>query len=115
MLYNTKGVRIAHSYRYLGRVTNNQAEYHSILLAINLARAHSYKTLLVHMDSKLVVSQVMGEWKVKEASLQALHRRVLDGVGHFSHFQARYIPRESNSEADLLANQAMDLSLQFLA
>lgn len=93
---------------YLPHATNNEAEYHGFLLAVNLAKENEYKNVLFLGDSQLVVSQVKGEWKVKSEVLAQLLARAKVGLKSLPSWRIEWIARAENSIADRLANQAMD-------
>jgi ribonuclease HI len=92
----------------IGRATNNVAEYRALLLGIATALELGATELDLVGDSELVVKQVRGEYKVKNADLKPLHAEVgaaLAGVGSWS---IRHVRREHNAEADRLVNEALD-------
>ncbi len=92
----------------IGRATNNVAEYRALLLGIATALELGADELELVGDSELVVKQVRGEYKVKNAELKPLHaevRAALSGVGSWS---IRHVRREYNAEADRLVNEALD-------
>jgi ribonuclease HI len=95
---------------YIGIQTNNFAEYTGAIRALeNLVdRGLHTKDIEVRMDSKLVVEQVMGNWKIKEPTLKPLAARVHELVAQCKEVVFVHIPREENKEADALANEAMD-------
>ena len=92
----------------IGVATNNVAEYSGLLAALEWARAHGCRRLRVRSDSLLLVQQMLGRYKVKNAGLQPLHaaaRRLASGIGNVTF---EHVPREANTHADRLANAAMD-------
>ncbi len=92
----------------IGRATNNVAEYRALLLGIERALELGATELDLVGDSELVVKQVQGKYKVKDAGLKPLHaavRKRLEGVGEWS---IRHVRRERNAEADRLVNEALD-------
>ena len=94
--------------KYVGRTTNNVAEYYALIAALDYARAHGIRKLRVRSDSELLVRQMQGRYKVKSPDLRPLHeraRRLSQGLAHFS---IEHVPREQNREADRLANEALD-------
>lgn len=95
---------------YLGVQTNNVAEYTAVIRALETVVERGFTGSRVHffLDSKLVVEQVQGNWKVKEAHLQQLVDRVRVLAAQCAHITYTHIPREKNKEADRLANEAMD-------
>ncbi len=92
----------------IGVATNNVAEYRALLRGIELARELGATELEIYGDSELVVKQVRGEYKVKDAGLKPLHaeaRAALAGVGDWTFDHVR---RDDNAHADELVNQALD-------
>jgi ribonuclease H / adenosylcobalamin/alpha-ribazole phosphatase len=95
---------------YLGTATNNFAEYTAVIRALEtcVEKKLAKESLAFFLDSKLVVEQVQGNWKVKEATLQPLVARVRELATEFHSVSYTHIPRAQNAEADQLANEAMD-------
>ncbi len=95
---------------FLGTRTNNWAEYQGVIRALETVLAQSLHTepILIRMDSKLVVEQLSGTWKVKEQSLKPQYERARTLIQSCTSVSLAHIPREQNKEADFLANQAMD-------
>lgn len=95
---------------YLGVQTNNFAEYTGVIRALEslVERGLQKEDIEIRMDSKLVVEQVQGNWKIKEPTLKSLAARVRELVTQFKTVAFTHIPREENKEADALANEAMD-------
>jgi probable phosphoglycerate mutase len=102
------GAILAEIALFIGVATNNVAEYKAVLAAIELANeiAPGAK-LLVRMDSKLVVEQMSGRWKIKNEGMQELSVLMAKAIGSRD-VTFEWIPREQNSKADSLANEAMD-------
>jgi ribonuclease HI len=94
--------------KYLGRATNNVAEYYALIGALDYAHSHRIERLAVRSDSELLVRQMQGRYKVKSPDLRPLHERAQKMARALAHFDIRHIPREENSEADALANLALD-------
>jgi ribonuclease HI len=92
----------------IGRATNNVAEYRALLLGIELAAALGANELELVGDSELIVRQVEGKYKVKDAALRDLHAEVKRALEPFSHWSIRHVRREHNAEADRLVNEALD-------
>lgn len=103
------GVPLVGLYEYLGRQTNNYAEYTALLRALKYALAESFPKLKVYSDSQLLVRQVLGEYRVKHPALQTLHQQALAMIRQLQQFTIQHVPRELNKKADALANKAMDL------
>ena len=94
--------------KYLGRATNNVAEYFALITALDYCASTNILRLRVRSDSELLVRQMQGRYKVKSASLKPLHERALRQSKSLAYFAIEHIPREQNSEADALANTAFD-------
>lgn len=99
--------------QYLGSQTNNWAEYEAVALALAQAKALGLagRQLEVRMDSKLVVEQVMGNWKIKEPTLKPQLAKVKALLADFPSHQFVYVPRAENADADRLVNEAVDEAL----
>jgi len=94
--------------KYLGRATNNVAEYYALITALDYAAAQGIERLLVRSDSELLVRQMQGRYKVNSADLRPLHERARKLTRGLAHFTIEHVPREQNREADQLANRALD-------
>jgi ribonuclease HI len=93
----------------IGATTNNVAEYRALLLGIERASELGASELELVGDSELIVRQVKGEYKVKDATLRKLHAEVKRALRPFGdHWSIRHVRREQNAEADRLVNQALD-------
>lgn len=92
----------------IGRATNNVAEYGGLIAGLQAASELGADEVDVAMDSKLVVEQMSGRWKVKHPDMIPLHREASALVRGFSRVAFRWIPRAQNAHADRLANEAMD-------
>ncbi|HKF81950.1 MAG TPA: ribonuclease HI family protein [Solirubrobacterales bacterium] len=95
----------------IGEATNNVAEYRALLRGIELASAHGASDLELIGDSELVVRQVEGRYKVKNAGMKELHEAVKRALRDFDSWSIRHVRRENNSDADRLVNQALDGAL----
>ena len=95
--------------RYLGKVTNNVAEYEALILALEEAQSLGCKIISVYADSELMVKQINGVYRVKNEGLKGLHAIARKLVDQFSTFRITHVKRELNGEADKLANEAIDL------
>lgn len=92
----------------IGRATNNVAEYRALLRGIELAAAHGAGELELVGDSELIVRQVEGRYKVKDATMRELHTEVKRLLAEFDNWSIRHVRREHNAEADRLVNEALD-------
>lgn len=97
--------------KYLGELTNNQAEYRALLLALEDAQKLGAVKLRLHADSELMVRQLKREYKVKNEGLKPLFQEAVLTLAKFQSYTVEYIPREQNGEADRLANEAIDEAL----
>jgi ribonuclease HI len=102
------GRELAALYGYLGRATNNVAEYQGLIHALRWALARGARRVRVCSDSELVVRQMSGEYRVKHPALQPLHREARALVARFDRAELVHVPREQNRAADRLANRALD-------
>ncbi len=102
------GRPVAELSEYLGRQTNNYAEYSGLLSALNYTLRHGFKALKVVSDSELMVKQINGQYKVSSPSLKELHERAMQLIDQLDCFEIGHVLREKNREADRLANLAMD-------
>ena len=94
--------------RYLGTATNNVAEWTALCIGLEAARARGIRRLAVRLDSELVVKQIRGEYRVKNADLQVLHQRAKALLRHFEHVEIKHVPRKQNALADRLVNHVLD-------
>ena len=92
----------------IGTATNNVAEYRALLLGIERAKAFEARELELIGDSELIVRQVNGEYKVKDATLRELHAEVTRALSEFEGWSISHVRRELNAEADRLVNEALD-------
>jgi probable phosphoglycerate mutase len=93
---------------YLGVQTNNVAEYTGTVRALDLARDLGASEVHLLLDSKLIVEQLAGRWRVKDAKLIPLWAACRQVLAGFERWSATHVPRAQNSVADALANQAID-------
>lgn len=108
VLEDESGKKVAALSEYLGHQTNNFAEYQGLIAALEYALDHGHKALKLVSDSELLVRQIKGIYKVKNAALQELHGRAKQLIGQLEWFSIGHALREQNQEADRLANAAMD-------
>lgn len=107
LMFNPEDNLVFEKGSYLGFGTNNQAEYKGLIEGLIIAKNLGVKKLLIEGDSMLIIKQVIGEWKVKDAILKNLKEKVDRLLNNFSYVAIRHIPREFNSHADDLANKAL--------
>lgn len=94
--------------KFLGTRTNNQAEYTALIEALESAKELNTHPIRIFTDSLLVANQINGLWKVKHAEIKPLNKKARSLFTSFKDISIRHIPREENSEADRLANLAID-------
>ncbi|MBX9568271.1 MAG: ribonuclease HI family protein [Candidatus Obscuribacterales bacterium] len=104
------GKDIATLNAYLGIATNNVAEYTGLVMVLEKAAELGIKDLEVRMDSELVVKQMLGQYRVKNAGLIPLYEKAKMLSSRFPNFRIVHVRREYNKKADQLANQAMDMA-----
>lgn len=92
----------------VGVTTNNVAEYEALLAALNYLKEKDFTNVIVKSDSQLLVKQMTGQYKVKHPNLKPLYKKARILVGELDLVEFQHIPREKNSFADRLANEAMD-------
>jgi probable phosphoglycerate mutase len=92
----------------IGHTTNNVAEYKAVIAGLGRARDLGARRVRVRADSKLVIEQLKGTWKVRQPHLQPLREEAKRVAGSFERVSYQHVPREQNRIADALANQAMD-------
>ncbi|EOD68335.1 reverse transcriptase-like protein, partial [Amycolatopsis vancoresmycina] len=108
MIRDSDGQVLAERKESLGVVTNNVAEYRGLIAGLAAAAELGASTVDVRMDSKLVVEQMSGRWKIKHPDMQPLAEQAKELAAGFSRVRYEWIPRAQNSHADRLANEAMD-------
>jgi len=108
VIQDQSGRKVAQLSEYLGHQTNNFAEYQGLIAALEYALQHGPKALKLISDSELLVRQIKGIYKVKNATLQDLHGRAKELIAQMEWFSIGHALREHNTEADRLANEAMD-------
>ena len=94
---------------FLGKATNNVAEYTGFLKALEAVKHAGAKHLTVFSDSQLLVRQINGQYKVKSENIWPLFQKAVNLLNGFTSWQVQHIPREKNQRADKLVNQALDL------
>jgi ribonuclease HI len=108
VIRDPRGEIVARLKKYIGRTTNNVAEYYGLIAALDYAQSSGIRTLRVESDSELMVRQMQGRYKVNSADLRPLHERARKMAQGFESFRIEHVFREQNREADKLANEALD-------
>ena len=105
----TTGVVVAEISEYLGIQTNNYAEYMALSLTLSKAIEMNIRSVDIFLDSKLIVEQLNGRWKVKHKNLIPIYEKISkELLPHFDILTIKHIYRKFNTHADLLENKAMD-------
>jgi len=102
------GEVIATGKHYLGVMTNNQAEYRALILGLKAVAHYLPTAVSVYMDSELVVRQMLGQYKVRDAALQPLWQEARALAAELPRVTFTHVLRGRNAEADRLANEALD-------
>jgi ribonuclease HI len=100
--------RVAEVSEYIGKTTNNVAEYRALIAGLEAALASGARRVLVRGDSKLVIEQLCGRWKVRNAGLRPLHDEARTLLAQFDEVELEHVGRAYNTDADALVNQALD-------
>jgi len=108
VMRDPRGEVVAKLKKYIGRMTNNVAEYYGLIAALDYAQSHGIRALRVESDSELLVRQMRGQYKVKSAELRPLFERARKMAQTFASFKIEHVYRDQNAEADALANEALD-------
>jgi len=108
VICDEKGAVVRELSRYLGRATNNVAEYEALLMGLEALIELKRNKIIVHSDSQLLVRQLNGEYRVKDEKLQVLHQRARRLLRQFSSCRIVHVRRELNKAADRLANRGID-------
>ncbi len=108
VVYDESGAELHTGCRALGHGTNNQAEYEGAIAALEAALGLGADEITLRMDSQLIVRQLEGRYRVKNAKLIPLYKRLVDLRARFARITVEHVPREENKVADRLANEALD-------
>ena len=108
VIEDDKGLRLRGLCRYIGTATNNVAEYLALIEVLAAISEWKPDRVEVYLDSKLVVEQVRGNYRVKNAALAPLYARALKLISALPEVEVRHVERAKNKGADALANRAID-------
>ena len=97
----------------IGVTTNNVAEYRALIAGLEAVAHLRARVMHVRADSLLVIKQLRGEWKVKHANIKPLHAEAAALLAEYEVVDLQHVPREENTEADALVNQALDAADSF--
>ena len=107
ILEDAEGNLLREVSEYLGRTTNNVAEYRALLLGLRAAQEFGAEELELRLDSELLARQLTGRYRVKSPHLIELHREAKRLLEDYARVDIRHIPREANGRADRLAGRAI--------
>ncbi|MGH2751757.1 MAG: ribonuclease HI family protein [Actinomycetota bacterium] len=108
VLRDSAGADLGAVSRTIGETTNNVAEYRAVIEGLRLALERGVTDIEVRLDSKLVVHQLEGEWKIKSEALRGLAVEARRLLNRFESAALDHVPRSQNADADKLVNQALD-------
>lgn len=111
IIYDEKKKLVDELCEYIGRTTNNVAEYQALLIALERARSLGAETLTIYSDCELLVRQMAGEYRVKDKTLKDFYQRARKNLKNFRKVDIKYIARERNKKADRLANKGINLGI----
>lgn len=111
VIYNEKREIIAQISKYIGKTTNNQAEYRALIYGLEKAKKLGGRELKCYLDSELVVKQLNREYRVKDRDLEPLFIKIHNLTLAFKSISFNHVRREKNKEADSLVNKALDKEL----
>lgn len=112
VIKSAEGTLLKEFGRFIGHVTNNQAEYQALIEALQEATELNAKEIEFNLDSELVVKQINGEYKVKDEKMKGYYTKVKSLEGNFEKVIYKHVYREKNKEADSLVNQALDAQIK---
>ena len=107
-VFDAQGAYLEGHAGFLGRATNNVAEYHGLIEALRLAGDRNASNVEIQADSELIVRQLHGEYRVRNATLKPLYVEAMRRIRQFESFRIRHVRREANRDADRLVNAALD-------
>ena len=110
LIYSQHGILLANHKEYIGQATNNQAEYAAVLKGLGIAREFTMGEVFCHSDSKLMVSQLSGDYAIKEPKLKEAFQRVKEAEKPFGMVRYIHLPRTAPriKLADSLVNRVLD-------
>ncbi len=107
VIQNQQGETVTTISQAVGKVTNNQAEYMAVIAALEKAISLGFDEIEIRADSELIVRQMNGRYRVKNANLKPLYQKTTELKSRLKRFTITHIPRNLNKEADKLASEAV--------
>jgi len=111
LITDEEGNEVVRLHKFLGKRTNNVAEYAALYLGLSEAKKRRFKEIVVFADSELMVRQIRGEYRVKNEGLKKVYKHVMEMLLNFK-YRFYHVRREKNKIADQLANLAIDEALE---
>ena len=108
VIFDEKRAIVREISEYIGRATNNQAEYRALIRGLEDAKKLGASSVSIVMDSELIIKQLKGEYKVRDKGLQPLFAEAWNVLQSFSSYSVKHVPRAKNKRADELVNRALD-------
>ncbi len=108
VIYDENGKLIGQHSKFIGRATNNQAEYKALIFGLEKAKNLRAKEARCFLDSELIARQLTGQYRVKDKDLKPLFAKILQLTNNFDSVTFRHISREENKLADKLVNLAIN-------
>jgi ribonuclease HI len=108
VMKDEKGVTTLKVSSSIGRATNNQAEYTALIMALQEANRLRADQVYINTDSQLMAEQINGNYRVRNAHIRPLFEKAMQLLTAFQYYSIHHIPRYLNSEADALANEALN-------
>lgn len=108
VIVDERGRTVRELSRYLGRTTNNVAEYHGLLMGLDALLKMGRRNVRIQSDSELLVRQLTGRYRVRDEKLKPLFARAIELLGQLDSYRIVHVPREMNKPADRLANRGVD-------
>ena len=113
IILDSRHKKVKEIFSYIGEATNNVAEYRAMIAGLEAALELKATELIIHTDSELMMRQLNGEYRVKDANMKILFDRSLALLKRLDSFEIRHIVRAKNREADKLVNKAINLADMF--
>jgi ribonuclease HI len=110
LIKDEDGNNVKEIFKYLGETTNNIAEYNALIYGLDEALMLKADEVILNLDSELVVKQLNGEYRVKDATIRLFFEKAVHILKSFKKYEIRHIDRSHNKEADKLANKAINLA-----
>jgi len=108
VIENEKGETIYELSKYIGKCTNNEAEYSALIAGLKLAQKKGFNDLKVYIDSELITKQINGEYRVKSSNLKKFYIEAANFRKVFDKLEFIHVKRHKNKKADALVNEALD-------